>query len=216
MFIYSVVLAKLALGLLCLVLQINLLGKGNLAPSSATDQVQNYVLGGIIGGVIYNDSISVLDFLLVLVAWTMLVLILKYMKATSAPVKSFIDGSPVRIIERGRLNVEECMRHGLLAHDIHLKLRMAGVYFVKDVKRAVLEQNGQLTVIQYGEQNARYPVIVDGQVDDDALEIADKDRIWLDAALREQGYELKDVYIGEYKEGALTVYPYDARSVNRN
>lgn len=212
MFIYSMVLAKLALGLLCLVLQINLLGKGNLAPSSATDQVQNYVLGGIIGGVIYNDSISVLDFLLVLVAWTMLVLILKYMKATSAPVKSFIDGSPVRIIERGRLNVEECMRHGLLAHDIHLKLRMAGVYFVKDVKRAVLEQNGQLTVIQYGEQNARYPVIVDGQVDDDALEIADKDRIWLDAALREQGYELKDVYIGEYKEGALTVYPYDARA----
>ncbi len=216
MFIYSMVLAKLALGLLCLVLQINLLGKGNLAPSSATDQVQNYVLGGIIGGIIYNDSISVLDFLLVLVAWTMLVLILKYMKATSAPVKSFIDGSPVRIIERGRLNVEECMRHGLLAHDIHLKLRMAGVYFVKDVKRAVLEPNGQLTVIQYGEQNARYPVIVDGQVDDDALEIADKDRIWLDAALREQGYELKDVYIGEYREGALTVYPYDARSVNRN
>ena len=216
MFIYSMVLAKLALGLLCLVLQINLLGKGNLAPSSATDQVQNYVLGGIIGGVIYNDNISVLDFLLVLVAWTMLVLILKYMKATSASVKSFIDGSPVRIIERGRLNVEECMRHGLLAHDIHLKLRMAGVYFVKDVKRAVLEQNGQLTVIQYGEQNARYPVIVDGQVDDDALEIADKDRIWLDAALREQGYELKDVYIGEYREGALTVYPYDARAVNKN
>jgi len=216
MFIYSMVLAKLALGLLCLVLQINLLGKGNLAPSSATDQVQNYVLGGIIGGVIYNDSISVLDFLLVLVAWTMLVLILKYMKATSAPVKSFIDGSPVRIIERGKLDVEECMRHGLLAHDIHLKLRMAGVYFVKDVKRAVLEPNGQLTVIQYGEQNARYPVVLDGQVDDDALEIADKDRIWLDAALREQGYELKDVYIGEYREGALTVYPYDARAVNRN
>ena len=212
MFIYSMVLAKLALGLLCLVLQINLLGKGNLAPSSATDQVQNYVLGGIIGGVIYNDSISVLDFLLVLVAWTMLVLILKYMKATSAPVKSCIDGSPVRIIERGRLNVEECMRHGLLAHDIHLKLRMAGVYFVKDVKRAVLEQNGQLTVIQYGEQNARYPVIVDGQVDDDALEIADKDRIWLDAALREQGYELKEVYIGEYVEGALAVYPYEGQA----
>ena len=211
MFIYSMVLAKLALGLLCLVLQINLLGKGNLAPSSATDQVQNYVLGGIIGGVIYNDSISVLDFLLVLVAWTMLVLILKYMKATSAPVKSFIDGSPVRIIERGRLNVEECMRHGLLAHDIHLKLRMAGVYFVKDVKRAVLEPNGQLTVIQYGEQNARYPVVLDGQVDDDALELVDKDRIWLDAALREMGYELKDVYIGEYREGALTVYPYEVQ-----
>ena len=212
MLIYSTVLLKLALGLLCLVLQINLLGKGNLAPSSATDQVQNYVLGGIIGGVIYNNAISVLEFILVLIAWTMLVLILKYLKATNGSVKSFIDGNPSVLIERGKLDVEECMRHGLLAHDIHLKLRMAGVYFVKDVKRAVLEPNGQLTVIQYGEQNARYPVVVDGQADEEALELADKDRIWLDAALREQGYELKDVYIGEYKEGALTIYPYEAQT----
>lgn len=211
MIIYSMVLVKLALGLLCLVLQINLLGKGNLAPNSATDQVQNYVLGGIIGGVIYNDSISVLEFILVLIAWTMLVLILKYMKSNSSTIKSFVDGRPVRLIEHGKIDVEECMRHGLLAHDIHLKLRMAGVYFVKDVKRAVLEPNGQLTVIQYGEQNARYPVVLDGQVDDDALELVDKDRIWLDAALREMGYELKDVYIGEYREGALAVYPYEAQ-----
>ena len=82
MIVYSLVLVKLALGLLCLILQINLVGKGNLAPSSATDQVQNYVLGGIIGGVIYNNAISVLEFVLVLIAWTLLVLILKYLKWT--------------------------------------------------------------------------------------------------------------------------------------
>ena len=209
MFMYSLVVAKLALGLLCLVLQINLLGKGNLAPSSATDQVQNYVLGGIIGGVIYNENISVLDFILVLIAWTMLVLLLKYMKSNSSAVKSFVDGHPVRIIERGKLDVEECMRQGLLAHDIHLKLRTAGVYFVKDVKRAVLEPNGQLTVIQYGEQNARYPLILDGQLDEDILELIEKDRVWLNAELRTAGYALKDIYIGEYKDGALIIHPYE-------
>ena len=210
MLIYSLMLAKLALGLLCLSVQITLLGKGNLAPNSATDQVQNYVLGGIIGGVIYNNSISIPDFLLVLIAWTMLVLILKYLKSNSAVVRGFVDGRPAVLIERGKLMVEECMRHGLLAHDIMLKLRMAGVYFVKDVKRAVLEPNGQLTVIQYGEQNARYPLILDGQIDDDALELIDKDRIWLNGELRVAGVELKDVYIGEYKDDALAVYPYES------
>ena len=210
MLIYSLMLAKLAIGLLCLIVQINLLGKGNLAPNSATDQVQNYVLGGIIGGVIYNNSISIPDFLLVLIAWTMLVLILKYLKSNSAVVKGFVDGRPAVLIERGKLMVEECMRHGLLAHDIMLKLRMTGVYFVKDVKRAVLEPNGQLTVIHYGEQNARYPLILDGQIDDDALELIDKDRIWLNGELRAAGYELKDVYIGEYKDDALAVYPYES------
>ncbi|MBS6733216.1 MAG: DUF421 domain-containing protein, partial [Streptococcus salivarius] len=45
---YLAVAIKLALGLISLVFVINLTGKGNLAPSSAVDQVQNFVLGGII------------------------------------------------------------------------------------------------------------------------------------------------------------------------
>ena len=47
--LYSPIILKFALGIICLIIQINLMGKGNLAPSSAMDQVQNYVLGGIIG-----------------------------------------------------------------------------------------------------------------------------------------------------------------------
>lgn len=54
--LYYSAIIKLGLGFICLIIQINLLGKGNLAPSSAMDQVQNYVLGGIIGGVIYNKA----------------------------------------------------------------------------------------------------------------------------------------------------------------
>lgn len=46
MIIYLPIIIKLGLGILCLIVQINLMGKGNLAPSSAMDQVQNYVLGG--------------------------------------------------------------------------------------------------------------------------------------------------------------------------
>ena len=40
------ILIKLALGLISLVFVINVTGKGNLAPSSAVDQIQNFVLGG--------------------------------------------------------------------------------------------------------------------------------------------------------------------------
>ena len=55
------ILIKLALGLFSLVFVINVTGKGNLAPNSATDLIQNYVLGGLIGGVMYNSSISILQ-----------------------------------------------------------------------------------------------------------------------------------------------------------
>lgn len=63
---YIIVALKLVLGLLALVLVINLTGKGNLATASATDQVQNYVLSVIVGGVIYNADISVPVFMLIL------------------------------------------------------------------------------------------------------------------------------------------------------
>ena len=55
---YTLIMIKLVLGILCLVLQINLMGKGNLAPNSAIDQVQNYVLGGIIAGSHWLDHRS--------------------------------------------------------------------------------------------------------------------------------------------------------------
>ena len=53
---FILVAIKLLIGFFALTIIINITGKGNLAPSSASDQVQNYVLGGIIGGVIYNNA----------------------------------------------------------------------------------------------------------------------------------------------------------------
>ena len=64
---YLDIALKLLMGLLSLIFVINLSGKGNLAPSSAMDQVLNYVLGGILGGVIYNPSITILQYFIILV-----------------------------------------------------------------------------------------------------------------------------------------------------
>lgn len=51
---YTQLFIKFALGILTLIIQINVFGKSNLAPTTALDQLQNYVLGGIIGGL--NDT----------------------------------------------------------------------------------------------------------------------------------------------------------------
>ena len=87
------ILIKLALGLFSLVFVINVTGKGNLAPNSAIDQIQNYVLGGIIGGVIYNSSINILQYAVILIMWTILVLTLKCLNNNVRAVKHLIDGN---------------------------------------------------------------------------------------------------------------------------
>ena len=205
---YSLLALKLLMGILGLVFQINILGKGNLAPTSAMDQVQNYVLGGIIGGVIYSDSIGLLQFFLVLILWTLLVLSLKFIKNHNRWVKTMIDGKSVWVIINGKIQAEECMKNGISAHDLMFKLRAAGIYEISAVKRAVMEQNGQLTVIQYGDESLRYPLITDGQVDPDILEIINRDEAWLQQELDRLKLTAVQVYIGEYIDRKLVAHPY--------
>ena len=205
---YTFLAVKLAIGILGLVLQINLMGKGNLAPTSAMDQVQNYVLGGIIGAVIYNDNIGVLQFSLVLVLWTLLIFTLRFIKNYNRVVKMIIDGRPVWVILNGKVQTGECMKNGISAHDLMFKLRAAGVYEIATVKRAVLEQNGQLSIIQYGDQDLRYPLIIDGQIDHDILDIIGHDEAWVHQELEAQQTTVNQVYIGEYLNGRLIVHPY--------
>ncbi|MCC3704828.1 DUF421 domain-containing protein [Rouxiella badensis] len=207
--IYTPIIIKLGLGILCLIVQINLMGKGNLAPSSAMDQVQNYVLGGIIGGVIYNESITVLQFVLVLIIWTLLVFILKFLKENNRFLKHIIDGKPITLVHNGSVDVKECLRNGVSAHDLMFKLRSNGIYEVEQLKRVVLEQNGQLTIIQSGDENIRYPIIVDGLANHDLLEIINKDREWLESKIAEQGFnKISEVYLGEYLSGRINLYGY--------
>lgn len=205
---YSLLALKLLMGILGLILQIHLLGKSNLAPTSAMDQVQNFVLGAIIGGVIYSDSVGLLQFFLVLILWTLLVLSLKFIKNHNRWVKSVIDGKSVRIIVDGKVQAEECMKNGISAHDLMFKLRAVGIYKISSVKRAVMEQNGQFTVIQYGDESLRYPLITDGQVDPDILEIIKRDEEWLQQELDRLHLEASQVYIGEYIDGKLVAHRY--------
>lgn len=206
---YYLLSLKLLMGIVGLVLQINLMGKGNLAPTSAMDQVQNYVLGGIIGGVIYNDNIGVLQFSLVLVVWTLLIFTLKFVKNHNHLVKSFIDGKPVWVIMNGKVQVGECMRNGISPHDLMFKLRALGIYEIATVKRGVLEQNGQLSIIQYGDKGLRYPLILAGRIDNDILDIIGKEEQWVTQQLEQQQLKLNQVYIGEYLEGQLVAHLYE-------
>ena len=200
---------KLALGLVSLVFVINVTGKGNLAPSSAVDQIQNFVLGGIIGGVIYNSSITFLQYAIILIIWTILILSLKWLNTNVYFIKHLIDGKPTIIIKNGKLDPEACRSKGLSASDVALKLRSQGVFQLKEVKRAVIEQNGQLIVVRIGDENPKYPIITDGVVQVEILETIGKTEEWLMAELNKEGFEtVDDIFIAEYDKGEINVVTY--------
>jgi Predicted membrane protein len=192
---------KLTIGMAVLIFQINIFGKGNLAPKSAIDLVQNYVLGGIIGGVIFNQDITAFQFTLVLLIWTFIVFVFKYAKDHSYQLKKLIDGSPAVLIENGKINVKEATRLGLAADDLMLQLRMHGITTLSQVRYAIREQNGQITLIKYDDQDFYLPVITNGNINHYVLDLIGRDIDWMEYEMDRQKVKLRNIYLAEYIDG---------------
>ena len=208
--VFLLVTIKLLIGFFAMVVIINISGKGNLAPSSASDQIINYVFGGVMGGAIYNSSVRIPDFIVVLCIWCVFVLSMKWVKKRNLKAKQLIDGKALIIIDDGKIDITNCKKARLSAHDVAFKLRTNGIYSSKAVKRALVEQNGQFIIIQAGEENPKFPIITDGQLQSDILKVIGKSEEWLLAELKKQGIgAYSDVFLGEYVDKTLIVTPYE-------
>ncbi len=131
------------------------------------------------------------------------------MKKHNVKAKQIIDGKALIIIDDGKIDIENCRKLGLSAHDVAFKLRTNGINSSKDVKKAVIEQNGQLIVIKAGEENPKFPVITDGQVHSDILEMIGKNEEWLIEELKKQGVDKQSkVFLGEYVDNTLILTTY--------
>ena len=205
---FAEIAMKFLLGLLAMVTIINMTGKGNLAPTSAMEQIMNYVLGGIIGGVIYSRDVRIWQFAIVLIIWFVLVYGMRRLKSRSHLLQHLLDGTPTVVIVNGQVDVEACKRAKITAHELTLKLRLHNVFNIRKVKRAVVEQNGQLLLVMAGEENLKYPLLTDGTVQINVLEAIDKDVKWLREELAKQGYDdLSKLFLVDYLGGQLVVTP---------
>lgn len=206
---FAEIAMKFLLGLLAMVTIINMTGKGNLAPTSAMEQIMNYVLGGIIGGVIYSRDVRIWQFAIVLLIWFVLVYGMRRLKSRSHLLQHLLDGTPTMVIVNGQVDVEACKRAKITAHELTLKLRLHNVFNIRKVKRAVVEQNGQLLLVMAGEENLKYPLLTDGVAQSNVLEAIDKDVKWLREELAKQGYDdLSKLFLVDYLGGQLVVTPY--------
>lgn len=92
---------------------------------------------------------------------------------------------------------------------IILLIWFALVLSLRDVKSAILEQNGQLILTKAGEENPKYPLITDGVIQHNILEVIDKTEEWVTEQLAVQDIQdPSEVFLAEYNNGQLTVVKY--------
>ena len=190
---------KLTIGFIALVVFMNLNGRSQLAPTSTEDQIGNYVLGGIIGGVIYNPSITIVQFLIVLLIWGLLMTTIDFLKNSNKNVKKMIDGQIVYLIKGGKMLTENFAQATLSIPDFYTKLRTKGIFQISDIEDAFMESNGQLIVIQKNDDRFSNLLISEGKIIEDNLEHIGKNDEWLKEELAKFNVlDINDIFLVEY------------------
>ncbi|UQS86873.1 DUF3290 family protein [Nicoliella spurrieriana] len=207
---YVVLWLKLLVGFIMLVVQIDLSGKSNLAQSTTIDQMQNYVLGGIIGGMIYNSAITILQFTIILLLWSIIIFGGKILAKNTNLFKNILIGKPRTVIKNGHVNIDDILKMGMSADDLMFNLRLNGINDYRKVKNASIERNGSLTIDNENQSDA-YIVIADGAVNHDALVKLNMTEQDLKQRLVVKGksFTFKQVFLAQIIDGELSfiLYP---------
>ncbi|NLC12184.1 MAG: DUF421 domain-containing protein [Firmicutes bacterium] len=124
--------------------------------------------------------------------------------------RSFLCGKPSIVVENGKLVESELRNLRVNINDLLENLRLAGYPNLSDVEFAIMETNGQISVIPKSQKRPLnpedlniptsyegicYSLIVDGQVDHQNLALVGQTEEWLLNELSKFGIKsLKDVF----------------------
>ena len=93
--------------------------------------------------------------------------------------------------------------------DLLLSLRQKEIRDISDVEFAFLEPNGQLSIFKYKplkmKGNYPMPIIIDGNIDIDALKNIKKSESWIKNALENEDILLSEIFYAFYKNKKLYI-----------
>jgi uncharacterized membrane protein YcaP (DUF421 family) len=117
------------------------------AQRNALDVLMTLIIASVLarainGGAAFFPTI-VVGFLLVLIHR-----VLTRMAAHSGPIARLVKGHTSVLIENGLINADSLRRHDLSREDLEEDLRINGVASPEQVRRATLERNGEVSVIE--------------------------------------------------------------------
>lgn len=173
MIFYIETFIKLLLGLLMATGIIKITGKTTLAPQSPIDQIQNYILGGIIGGTIYSQDISIIKFVVVMLIWAVISLSFYYLRKEFPKLSELLDGKEIRILEQGKIQKKGIREANLSINQLYAMLRSKGVSSITQVEIGTIEKNGNLSIILKEATDNSYLVISDGELNREEIQRAE-------------------------------------------
>jgi uncharacterized membrane protein YcaP (DUF421 family) len=135
------------------VVLVRLAGRRTLAQLSAFDIIVTIAAGTVVGSTALPSSPAVSDGITVLVTLMLLQVVLGAARQRSSAVRRILDFAPRPVVRDGELDLRRSPTSAQLTRtDVEAQLRRQGVTDLADVRLAVLEPTGKLSVLPPGEQ----------------------------------------------------------------
>lgn len=117
--------------------------------------------------------------------------------------RNIFEGKPSVIIERGKINFKVMVKEKYNLDDLLTQLREQGIKSIEEVEYAILETNGNLSVFKYNffkiPSNLPLPLVLDGVIQPDTLNLLKKDEYWLNEMLDKENLILNEIFYAFYK-----------------
>ncbi|WP_415815033.1 DUF421 domain-containing protein [Mesobacillus thioparans] len=209
---YFIILFRTMLLYLLILVIFRLMGKREIGELSILDLVVYIMIAEMASLAIENTKDPLINTLLPISILVIIQITLAILSLKSKKFRDLVDGKPTIIINNGKIDEKAMRSQRYNFDDLLLQLREKDVGDIADVEYAILEPSGTLSIFQKNQGNQQdnsslsLPLIIDGEVQEDNLDMIDKSKSWMLEKLRKKGYEDPgDISFCSYQNGKFYI-----------
>lgn len=190
---------------------LKIMGKREIGEISAFDIVVFFIISELFSLSLNEPEHSILRSIIPVSIIVLLQLVTAHISLYVPKFRSLMEGKKSYLIYKGVIQQNEMKRQRYTIEDMMAQLRMKEIQTPQDVEYAILENNGELTIIKKDNciMLSPDPLIMDGKINKTALARITKDEVWLVEELKKLGFiDISKLFLVLYLKNGLYVVPF--------
>lgn len=136
---------------------VRIMGKSELSKMSPFQLVIVFMIAELAAMPIDDPTTSLINGVMAIFTLMLLQVLISFLSIKSEKFKNLVSGKPSILIEKGKLNIKELSKLRITSTDLLEQLRLENCPSMSNVEYAIMESNGQLTVIPKAEEKPLTP-----------------------------------------------------------
>ncbi|MCU9809124.1 DUF421 domain-containing protein [Paraclostridium sp. AKS46] len=188
-----VVLIRSIVLYMAVLISLRIMGKGEIAEMNSFDLVITLLIAEVAAIPMQNNEIPIIYGIASITGLVFMQIIISFLTLKFKSIRFLLNGNPAILIDKGRLNYKALKEERVSMDELLEQLRIQGYFNLKDVYYAILETDGNLSIVptpsyeKVPTENFKHlplPLILDGEIIKQNLNSINKSSDWLLSILK--------------------------------